>query len=252
MNAAPRLVAVHQPNFLPRLSTLAKLAAADVWIVLDNVQFAQRDYQQRCRLGKLGDPTTQQWLTLPVHRPHGRDTLIHDVQVVDAERCRRRVQGLLWQYYGRSPHWRYFREPLKDLLRLFAKTDHLADVTELSTALLLRLVGWQGKIVHSKALATRTGRSERLADLTVATGGTNYLCGAGGSRYLDTKPFHELGVSVTQFRLPEPPREQIMFWAEARRVTALWAVMTFGVDFTTLELASLHPDRRSVGDGGVA
>ncbi|MFW6692959.1 WbqC family protein [Streptomyces sp. MAR4 CNX-425] len=41
--------AIHQPNLFPRLSTLAKLYAADRWIVLDDVQFARRDYQHRAR-----------------------------------------------------------------------------------------------------------------------------------------------------------------------------------------------------------
>jgi hypothetical protein len=42
------LCAIHQPNFFPRLSTLAKLFTADIWVVLDDVQFARRDYQHRC------------------------------------------------------------------------------------------------------------------------------------------------------------------------------------------------------------
>ncbi|MEV0907289.1 WbqC family protein [Streptomyces hokutonensis] len=56
---------IHQPNLFPRLSTLAKLFAADRWIVLDDVQFARRDYQNRTRLAALDDPSRQQWLTLP-------------------------------------------------------------------------------------------------------------------------------------------------------------------------------------------
>ncbi|MFG2955839.1 WbqC family protein [Streptomyces sp. NPDC048291] len=68
--------AIHQPNLFPRLSTLAKLFAADRWIVLADVQFARRDYQHRARLAALDDPARQQWLTLPVHLPHGRPTLI--------------------------------------------------------------------------------------------------------------------------------------------------------------------------------
>jgi hypothetical protein len=36
---AGMLCAIHQPNFLPRLSTLATLYAADIWIILDDVQF---------------------------------------------------------------------------------------------------------------------------------------------------------------------------------------------------------------------
>jgi hypothetical protein len=55
------LCAIHQPNFLPRLSTLAKLyAAADSWIILDDVQFTRRDYQQpqgqEPRPGPADDP----------------------------------------------------------------------------------------------------------------------------------------------------------------------------------------------------
>lgn len=37
------LRAIHQPNLFPRLTTLAKLFAADYWIVLDDVQFTRRD-----------------------------------------------------------------------------------------------------------------------------------------------------------------------------------------------------------------
>ena len=49
------MCAIHQPNFFPRLSTLAKLFTADIWIILDDVQFARRDYQHRCHLASVGD-----------------------------------------------------------------------------------------------------------------------------------------------------------------------------------------------------
>ncbi|CAN3978238.1 WbqC family protein [Kitasatospora purpeofusca] len=52
------MCAIHQPNLLPRLSVLAKILAADVWVVLDDVQHARRDYQHHARLGALtGDAT---------------------------------------------------------------------------------------------------------------------------------------------------------------------------------------------------
>ncbi|MEU6485676.1 WbqC family protein [Streptomyces sp. NPDC046887] len=71
-SAPGRLCAIHQPNLFPRLSTLAKLYAADCWIVLDDVQFARRDYQHRARLAALRDPRQRQWLTLPTRLPSGR------------------------------------------------------------------------------------------------------------------------------------------------------------------------------------
>jgi hypothetical protein len=67
------LCAIHQPNFFPRLSTLAKLFTADIWIILDDVQFARHDYQHRCHLAPVGDDRLpERWLTVPVHLPSGR------------------------------------------------------------------------------------------------------------------------------------------------------------------------------------
>jgi hypothetical protein len=79
--------AIHQPNLFPRLSTLAKLFASDVWVALDDVQFARQDYQQRCRLASIGDIASQQWMTVPVHLPDGRATVINKVQIADPARA---------------------------------------------------------------------------------------------------------------------------------------------------------------------
>jgi hypothetical protein len=83
--------AIHQPNLFPRLSTVAKLYAADRWIVLDDVQFARRDYQHRARLAALDEPARQQWLTLPTHLPHGRPTPIDQARLAEPGRSRRTV-----------------------------------------------------------------------------------------------------------------------------------------------------------------
>ncbi|UUS34030.1 MULTISPECIES: WbqC family protein [Streptomyces] len=96
-------MAIHQPNLFPRLSTLAKLFAADCWIVLDDVQFARRDFQHRARLGSMSNPARHQWLSIPTHLPDGRSTLVRDAVVVDPDRSRRRVMHMLTQYYAKIP-----------------------------------------------------------------------------------------------------------------------------------------------------
>ncbi|WP_345943560.1 WbqC family protein [Streptomyces sp. SID8352] len=71
---------------MPRLTTLAKLFAADHWIVLDDVQCARRDYQHRARIAALDGRGPDRWLTLPTHRPSGRATLIRDALIADPGR----------------------------------------------------------------------------------------------------------------------------------------------------------------------
>ena len=64
-------LAVHQPNYLPWLGWFHKLAAADVFVYLDAVQFPRgRSFAARNR---IKTPNGVAWLTVPVSVPKGRD-----------------------------------------------------------------------------------------------------------------------------------------------------------------------------------
>ncbi|MGW5466287.1 WbqC family protein [Streptomyces sp. NPDC003996] len=219
------ICAIHQPNLFPRLSTLAKLYAADQWIVLDDVQFARRDYQHRARLAVLADPAWQQWLTLPTHLPHGRQTLIKDARLADLHRSRRTVELLVRQYYRRSPHWPALDGVLDAVLARFEETDRLADIAETSMRATLDALGWPGQVMHSSGLPARRGRSERLADLAHATGSTHYLCGPGGLRYLTAEPFDAHSIPILPFHVPVGDSD---LWGWAAKVSSLWALGEIG------------------------
>jgi hypothetical protein len=228
------LCAIHQPNLFPRLSTLAKLFAADYWISLDDVQFTRRDYQHRARLAALEAPQRQQWLSIPTHLPHGRSTIISEARIVDPAKSQRKLAHLLQQYYGASSHWADFQGVLKPVLDDFDVTDSTAEIAEASTRLLLDLLGWDGQILHSSTLPSRSGRTQRLADLAGTTGASAYLCGTGGMRYLEPDLFQARGIGVTPFRTPTADGA----WSGAREISSLWALMSFGPDGVSALLRS--------------
>ncbi|MFH8627516.1 WbqC family protein [Streptomyces vietnamensis] len=230
---AGRTCAIHQPNLFPRLTTLAKLFAADTWIVLDDVQFARRDYQHRTRLAALEDADRQRWLSIPTHLPQGRRTTIQDVLIVDPVLARRRTEAMIRQAYGTSPHWAALQPALEPVWAAF-DTGRTAAVAESSTRVLLDLLGWRGRILTASRLPARAGRSRRLADLTAAGGADTYLCGTGGMTYLDSALFTARGVTVAPFL---PPTTGI--WASARHVTTLWALAHVGPDGLTSRLRAL-------------
>jgi hypothetical protein len=221
------ICAIHQPNFFPRLSTLAKLYAADIWIVLDDVQFARRDYQHRCYLASTGTSgLPERWVTVPVHLPSGRATLIKDVGVADPVITARRVPDILRQYCKGGAGDAAVLSLLPQLHRTLSSAERLADVSTEATAEMLRLLGWPGVMVRSSDIPARSGRSERLADLASAVGATAYLCGTGGSRYLDPLPFTTLGLRVEFFQSPQHPANVTCH--DAQRLTALCDLATVG------------------------
>jgi hypothetical protein len=217
-----QLCAIHQPNFFPRLSTLAKLFTADIWVVLDDVQFTRRDYQHRCVV--TGPDGAERWMTIPVRLPAGRPTLIRDVLISDSGQARGKVRGLGRHCFAGSPYWPAVRDLLSQVDDALARYDRLADVSEISVTALLRTLIWPGTICRSSEIRTRTGRSERLADLAVAVGASTYLCGTGGARYLDLTPFTTSSVSVSYFQPPESPSRQ----PYGHRVTSLATLAAAG------------------------
>ncbi|MET8543229.1 WbqC family protein [Kitasatospora sp. NPDC004799] len=219
------MCAVHQPNFLPRLSTVAKLAAADVWVVLDDVQFNRRDYQHRARLGPVDGTGPTRWLSVPTHLPAGRTTLIRDARLVEVPRTVRRVERVLRQHYRASHFWPRLAADLLGLLTLFRSTDRMAEIAEASTLLLLHLLGWSGATVRSSTLSAGSGRTQRLVDLCRAVGADTYLCGTGGSRYIEPGLFAVGRVELRQFGVPTTG-----VWADARRISALHSLMVHGPD----------------------
>ncbi|GAB3588025.1 WbqC family protein [Amycolatopsis endophytica] len=217
--------AVHQPNLFPRLSTLAKLFRADVWVVLDDVQFNARDYQHRARLAAPRDPQAQRWLTVPVHRPRGRDSRIAELRLADPAAAHVVMSRLVRQYYGRCAHWDTTGEIVGQVLAALALNERLAVVAEVSVRAMLHRLGWRGHVVRSSDLPSRSGRSERLADLTAAVGAGTYLCGRGGAKYLTEHPFAERDLRVDY---PAPP--PVCHQTGLRTASALWAFAKLGPD----------------------
>jgi len=194
-NARQVTCAVHQPNLFPRISTLFKLYAADIWVVLDDVQFNARDYQNRAWLQSPHDGSGQ-WLTLAAHKPDGRATRIKDITLVDPPKNEKRLLSLVKQYYGQCRRWPQLQPIVERTAEAIRDHKSLAHIGELSTRLLLDDLGWRGTTVRSSSFKVSSERSNRLAELTSQIGSRRYLCGSGGARYLDNTPFRERGIAV--------------------------------------------------------
>ncbi len=59
------VVAAHQPSYLPWLRYLDKMAKADVFVVMDDLQYENQNFQNRQRV-KLNSGAA--WLTVPLER----------------------------------------------------------------------------------------------------------------------------------------------------------------------------------------
>lgn len=191
-----RSVAIHQPNLIPRLRVLRKIALSDVWVVLDNVQFARREWQNRARmLPPPGLAGSGFWLTAPV-RYGGRRQALSEVVLASPECFRRKALRVLHHCFVRSGHYGWIRDYVTDWLSV--EDEALVGLCERSTKEALDRLGANVEIQRASLLSLPTGlgKNERLVELCKAVGGTAYHCGPGGAQYVDRDRFSDAGIEV--------------------------------------------------------
>lgn len=188
-------VAIHQPNFLPRRKTLAKLLAADIVVILDDVQFNGRDYQHRAYFAPILYPESLIRFSWSLKHPQGRATRINDLEFCRRSVDERRLFETLRHCYSRSSR---YQDTVSSLNNFLAGSSRPVDLWVQSMVFLLKQAGWSGDMVLASQInAIRSqDRSQRLLDLVNTVKGTEYLCGTGGSRYLNVTIFEQAGVNV--------------------------------------------------------
>ncbi len=202
--------AVHQPNYLPWLGWFHKLAAADVFVYLDAVQYPRgRSFAARNR---IKTPNGVAWLTVPVSVPKGREGKATYREVELAEpRWREKHLRSVETSYARAPYF-------GDVLELY-RTGLEAGETllEVNLALLEGFADYLGiathRVVLSELLPEFGQKTELIVDACKALGADEYLSGSGGGAdYNDEERLAEEGIALRYDAFQPAPYPQL--WGE--------------------------------------
>lgn len=195
------IVAIHQPNYLPWCGYFAKLAAADVFVVLDDVPLSNgRSFASRT---EIAGPHGKQWLTVPVART--RDTPIAEARFADQHWPARHIRTLQAMY----GHASYAPTLLAQLQALYASPgERLAEFNLTLLGQLLQILGISTRVVRASQLQVGGTGSQHLLGLVQAVGGTTYLSGPSGRRYLDPSPFAAARVAIRYGQYEPQPYPQ--------------------------------------------
>ncbi|HEX4098820.1 MAG TPA: WbqC family protein [Caulobacteraceae bacterium] len=184
-----RVVAVMQPYFAAYAGYYRLLAAADVFVIFDCVQFPRRGWVHRNRLKDArGEPD---WLTLPL-LPAPFEAQIRELQFPpDAEtRMAERLRTF--------PSMLRPGEPAGRLLRAGPLRGSLVDYLEDQLRVACDLLGCAPRLVRSSTLAIppELHAQERVLEILRRVGATDYLNAPGGHELYDASSFAARGVAL--------------------------------------------------------
>jgi hypothetical protein len=194
LTSSVRIAAAHQPNFLPRLKTMCKLATADIWIVLDDVQFVTREWQNRCWIHPVRHTNDRFRLTVPVHLKHGRSTAIHEVELVNTEEA---IQHLLLSSlhaYRSSRYWKDVEDAVTSVADRFSHS--LLETALGSADVALKYLPSHIDMRYASTITAPGPASSRLALLSSRSKATHYVAGPGSRAYMQLQEFRQRNVTV--------------------------------------------------------
>jgi hypothetical protein len=192
------IVSVHQPQYLPWLGYFDKIDQADVFVLLDTVQFKKNEWQNRNRI-----KTAQgaQWITVPVmyRFPH----LIREVEINHREKWQHKQRQTILSNYRKAPFWSILEPFFEEIFS--TEWDTIAGLNIHVVRRLAAILGIETPLfVASEIGAFPEDPDERLIALTRHFGADCYLAGSGGQGYMDLEKYREQGVEVVfqQYRHP--------------------------------------------------
>jgi hypothetical protein len=179
---------MHQSQYLPWPPYFKKIAAADVFVWMDSVQYQKNGLQNR---NQIRDRLQAFWLTIPV-TGHLTD-LIRDKAPVDGQ-WRVKHWKSLEGSYRKAPRWAEHAPALKALYEAEYRT--LDEANRAFFDWMLAAAGIKTKVVRLSELGSRGAKNELILGAMKALGAGVYVSGVGAKDYLDEGLFAREKVAI--------------------------------------------------------
>lgn len=192
------IVAVHQPQYLPWLGYFDKILRADVFVLLDNVQFKKNEWQNR---NKIKTAQGWQWLTVPVLYKFPQ--LIYEVAVNQAVPWQHKHRQAIITNYRKARYFNYLEEFFEEIFA--TKWDSISGLNIAALRRLAEVLGIETPVFVASELGQFPEHpDERLIKITKHFDGDTYLAGSGGREYMDLGRYkrHNVDVIFQEYKHP--------------------------------------------------
>lgn len=181
-----------QPYLFPYIGYFQLVAAVDKFVFYDDVNYIKNGWINRNRLVIAG---AVRYITVPLS---GASPLlkINEVQVQPREKWLGKLLESIRHAYSKAPRYRDVNELIRSILQ--ARFDCISELASHSVIEVSRYLGLGTEFGHSSALYGNADLHgvERVLDICVREGATEYLNLPGGKSLYDAHAFERRGIKL--------------------------------------------------------
>jgi hypothetical protein len=200
------LLAGHQPEYLPYIGFVLKAMSADVFMLVDHVQYGKKQFQNRNRIRTAHGSNGWSWLTVPVLTHGAFDQRIAEVKINNEAKWRDTHFKSIYLAYRRSP---FFNEYISLFEQVYSEDwKRLAPLDEALIRVIFKILNIETRIIKSSDYNIAGEKTEMLVDMCQKVGADSYISGQGGRLYVDEAKFKAAGLfhQFCEFEHPVYPQ----------------------------------------------
>lgn len=195
------MVGIHQPNFLPWIGLIHKIAISDLFVVLDDVYYSKNQFQNRNTiLTKNGTVL----LSVPVKK-NKSNKYLNKIEISYDINWRKKHLDTLYYSYKGSSNFSPFFERLEHIYQ--KENTFLIDLNMDIIKSILDYLNLESQMIFSSDLQVQLGKTGRLVDICMKLDSDCYIYG-GDSSYLEREQFQEKGIKLVSQNFIHPTYRQ--------------------------------------------
>jgi len=199
-----KVIGIVQPTYLPWLPFFERMAVADEFVILDDVEFSKNSPHNRNRIKTSRGPL---YLTVPVrYKGHSRD-LISEMRIAENTRWNEKHLNSLRIHYARARHYARYDEVLAGLYA--ASPDLLVEAQWPFIDWMRREFGITTPVHFSSRIPAPGRANEKLVGIIRHLGGTHFIVKPGTEEYHPPAFFRERGIELRHLSYTPVRHEQL-------------------------------------------
>lgn len=199
-----KVVAIHQPNFIPWAGYFHKLLLSDVFVFFDDVQFPRgKSYGSRAL---IKTNSGELWITVPVSSK-GDLLSFNEVCISNETTWSEKLLKTISFSYKKSPYFELYFPLISSILS--QRYIKLVDLNVELITTIARQMDYHGTFIKSSEMGVavkEAGGEEKILAILSELQATDYISGtgAGSQRFVRNESFEKAGVNLI-WQLFNPP-----------------------------------------------
>lgn len=201
-----KLVVIHQPDFIPYIGFFERLLYADIYVVLDNVQYVRRNKDQWTNRDQIKTRNGRKWITVNVKKTDNQ-TKINKICLSEEHKWRSKCKNILRSNYCGASYYGEINQYIDKIIDF--ECELLIDFNIHAIQIINSILDIKIEMVLASDLYPEGKKDELNISIVKKLGCTQYLSGMGAKAYCNEKLYEENGIKIIwqDFQHPVYPQQ---------------------------------------------